>query len=312
MDTKKLLQDRERTHGSYEKNCEITMDIWRAMQRGASFEGMADHQKVTLFMWAMKIHRIVNGDANVHDHWDDVAGYAQLTAALLPGTRPPTTLEGWLATLGIRVVHVTNTGPGEPTMRVWVGDQEYLPPCVEREGPAVAEPRTEAVLIDGMGVGKYWLTRSGQMAHLDGITRGRQTFCHFSYEKNGAMRCFSVMENGRISEDREYPLDIVAPATRDAPVRPAPVVHVQQRDPGDETRSDDVYTAAALAMGVDRPTAKTRLLVAGYGGGVVRDRTDDWEARQDAARQRPGTPEDGGHHARQPEERLVPRRVVED
>jgi hypothetical protein len=76
-----LLKEREETHGPYAIKCEIIMAIMREIEghRG----GLDDMQNVSLDMIIHKMGRILAGDPNCKDHWDDIAGYARLISKSL-------------------------------------------------------------------------------------------------------------------------------------------------------------------------------------------------------------------------------------
>lgn len=80
MDTKELLVERDKTHGPYELHCRYTQDIKKAMYNGANWATMPDPHRESLDMIAHKIGRILAGDPDFRDHWDDIAGYAKLVA----------------------------------------------------------------------------------------------------------------------------------------------------------------------------------------------------------------------------------------
>jgi hypothetical protein len=86
--TEEILNEREKTHGDYKEFCEL----WSALNR-AIREHTEEHPKSTLTsiypertivhttsicMILNKIARIMCGDPNHADHWDDIAGYAML------------------------------------------------------------------------------------------------------------------------------------------------------------------------------------------------------------------------------------------
>lgn len=75
-----LLQEREKTHGSFAENAAISQAIKR-IYRGLSIN---DHYKAVhreaLDMIALKLSRILSGQADFKDHWDDIAGYAKLAS----------------------------------------------------------------------------------------------------------------------------------------------------------------------------------------------------------------------------------------
>lgn len=69
-----LLDQRGTTHGDYTLMCSVIQDIKRAMRRGTA--DLQDTQREALELIATKIGRIVCGDPNHPDHWDDIIGYA--------------------------------------------------------------------------------------------------------------------------------------------------------------------------------------------------------------------------------------------
>jgi hypothetical protein len=82
-----ILEERKKTHGDYTDHSRITQRIKAIIQDedlGAAEIGanskLSDDQRETLDMIAHKIGRIMAGDPNVADHWDDIAGYAKLSA----------------------------------------------------------------------------------------------------------------------------------------------------------------------------------------------------------------------------------------
>lgn len=69
-----LLNERDKTHGSFAKNAEISQKL-KAIFREQS---MNQAQREALDMIALKLSRILSGKANFKDHWADIAGYAKL------------------------------------------------------------------------------------------------------------------------------------------------------------------------------------------------------------------------------------------
>jgi hypothetical protein len=74
----KILEDREKTHGAFSEHASFTQQIKAAMQpRNHKCTAI---QNEALDMIAHKIGRILAGDPNHKDHWDDIAGYATLVS----------------------------------------------------------------------------------------------------------------------------------------------------------------------------------------------------------------------------------------
>lgn len=90
MDTDKILQERGKTHGDYSEHAKMTQWLKRTMARGRNWEGLSDTQRETLDMIAHKVGRILAGDPDHVDHWDDIAGYAKLVANELRAALPTT------------------------------------------------------------------------------------------------------------------------------------------------------------------------------------------------------------------------------
>jgi hypothetical protein len=78
-----LLVEREKTHGPYKVKAKIIQDLKCAMELTEGWDNLNDMQRESLHMIAHKIGRILSGDPNCADHWDDVAGYARLVSKSL-------------------------------------------------------------------------------------------------------------------------------------------------------------------------------------------------------------------------------------
>lgn len=87
MSTRKILKQRQKTHGDWAVGAGICQNIMRALMAGRNWNDMTDVQKESLHMIAQKQQRIVNGDPNHPDHWHDIAGYATRCSDYLPKKR---------------------------------------------------------------------------------------------------------------------------------------------------------------------------------------------------------------------------------
>ena len=77
-DVEKILEERQKTHGSFKTHSEIAQGLKDIMK---SHDGGLDEvQKEGLEMILHKIARLLNGKADYKDHWDDIAGYATLVS----------------------------------------------------------------------------------------------------------------------------------------------------------------------------------------------------------------------------------------
>ena len=77
-DTTKLLGSRGPTHGSYNVGARIIQALKYVIRDAPNYENLTNPQKESLDLIATKMGRILTGDPNCLDHWDDIIGYAQL------------------------------------------------------------------------------------------------------------------------------------------------------------------------------------------------------------------------------------------
>lgn len=78
-DIDKILAERAKTHGDYTEHADCTQEIMDVLMKHRRWVDLAADQKETLHMIAHKMGRVVTGNPNVADHWDDIAGYAKLS-----------------------------------------------------------------------------------------------------------------------------------------------------------------------------------------------------------------------------------------
>ena len=77
MKTEEILNEREKTHGDFKRLCELVGKL-RELSLIYRREGQSATQQIALEMIYLKLARIICGDPNHADHWDDIAGYAML------------------------------------------------------------------------------------------------------------------------------------------------------------------------------------------------------------------------------------------
>ena len=82
-----ILGQRAKTYGTFKDNARVAQGLKRVMAEHAREKDrtFADDQWEALEMIASKISRIINGDPDSVDQWDDIAGYATLIADRLRG-----------------------------------------------------------------------------------------------------------------------------------------------------------------------------------------------------------------------------------
>jgi len=76
--TEELLAERAKTHGAFEHHARVTQGLKEWMGGEPNWANLSDRHKEALHMIVHKIGRILAGNPNFHDHWDDIAGYAKL------------------------------------------------------------------------------------------------------------------------------------------------------------------------------------------------------------------------------------------
>lgn len=76
--TEALLTERAKTHGSFEHHARVTQGLKEQMEGEPNWVALSDRHREALHMIVHKIGRILAGNPNFHDHWDDIAGYAKL------------------------------------------------------------------------------------------------------------------------------------------------------------------------------------------------------------------------------------------
>lgn len=82
--TDELLRERQQTHGDFADHARCTQRLkgiliseqGHRLKRGQ--QALTMQQREALDMIMHKIGRILAGDADWYDHWDDIAGYAKL------------------------------------------------------------------------------------------------------------------------------------------------------------------------------------------------------------------------------------------
>lgn len=73
-----LLAERDSTHGSFIVNSRVGQSLKEVLHIEPGWEHLPDIHKEALDFICSKIGRIMAGQYDFNDHWDDIAGYAQL------------------------------------------------------------------------------------------------------------------------------------------------------------------------------------------------------------------------------------------
>ena len=73
-----LLVERQKTHGSFAMNAKVAQQLRFEFRDWTNYAEISAVHAEALDMIALKLSRILSGQANFKDHWDDIAGYAKL------------------------------------------------------------------------------------------------------------------------------------------------------------------------------------------------------------------------------------------
>jgi hypothetical protein len=74
-----ILSDRGHKYGNFEKNAEIAQKFKEILRDSPNWEKMTHRQREALEMIVHKMARILNGDPDYSDSWEDIAGYVFCT-----------------------------------------------------------------------------------------------------------------------------------------------------------------------------------------------------------------------------------------
>lgn len=80
MSIEETLGERQKTHGEFSGHAKIVQGLKKEMKNAPSWYALSDAQKEALEMIQFKVARILNGNPDHKDHWDDIAGYAALAS----------------------------------------------------------------------------------------------------------------------------------------------------------------------------------------------------------------------------------------
>lgn len=80
LSTEAILAQRGKVYGDFTLHASITWTLKGAFRDTDKWSKLDTTKKEALDMIAHKIGRILNGDPNYRDSWDDIAGYAKLAA----------------------------------------------------------------------------------------------------------------------------------------------------------------------------------------------------------------------------------------
>lgn len=78
MSPTELIADRAATHGDWNTQAATAQALKRVLHDSPNWEMLTCQQREALEMVCVKMSRILNGNPDAQDHWDDLAGYWEL------------------------------------------------------------------------------------------------------------------------------------------------------------------------------------------------------------------------------------------
>ena len=78
-----ILVERRKSHGNYVLGTAFTQCVMDRVMVTTNWDALEPFQKETVHMIVHKIQRILEGDPDNPEHWDDIAGYAKLVSKIL-------------------------------------------------------------------------------------------------------------------------------------------------------------------------------------------------------------------------------------
>jgi hypothetical protein len=87
-DIDKLLVERGANYGRFQDQASISQELKCCLRNNSNWGMMEGYHQEALDMIAHKIARILNGNPDFLDSWDDIAGYAMLVSKILRGENP--------------------------------------------------------------------------------------------------------------------------------------------------------------------------------------------------------------------------------
>jgi hypothetical protein len=79
-DLTKMLGDRGKRYGDFASNADVSQALKDTLHASSGWDKLRPVHKECLEQICLKISRIVTGDPEYVDNWDDIAGYAKITS----------------------------------------------------------------------------------------------------------------------------------------------------------------------------------------------------------------------------------------
>lgn len=80
MSIEKIIFERSKTHGDFAKVSLMSQQLKAVLAQGDNWAKLTDQQREAIEMICPKLARIMFGNNNTSEHWNDISGYALLAA----------------------------------------------------------------------------------------------------------------------------------------------------------------------------------------------------------------------------------------
>lgn len=80
MSATALIQERSVTHGSFADNAHFGQALRALFRSSRNWDDMPAEHREALDHFAGKLSRILSGQSEFADHWDDIGGYSALAS----------------------------------------------------------------------------------------------------------------------------------------------------------------------------------------------------------------------------------------
>jgi hypothetical protein len=84
MNVEEILAERQKVHGEFRTHAQLAQALKAVVWDSENALRLTPVQREGLEMILHKVARILNGNPDHKDHWDDIAGYATLVAKEMP------------------------------------------------------------------------------------------------------------------------------------------------------------------------------------------------------------------------------------
>ena len=88
-----IIQERAKTHGDYKSTAGWSQSLKDMFRSSGNWNTLNDGQREALEMIAVKLARLLNGNPQFPDHWNDISGYGNLGANSIERTPDLAALE---------------------------------------------------------------------------------------------------------------------------------------------------------------------------------------------------------------------------